>query len=57
MMIPEPWWSAGAEPGRAVKLGRRDSAMFIRKVPEPQRQRAMRAAKSAATASFGTMRS
>ena len=40
--MPAVWWSASVRPGSAVKLGNSDSARFIRKVPEPQRNSCMR---------------
>ncbi len=55
MMMPDVWWSATLLPGSAVKLGRPESATFIRKVPEPQRQLRMRRKTSAESAPSATM--
>ena len=50
MMIPAVRWSPS--PGSTEKSGSRDSATFMRKVPEPQRQWRMRSAVAAGTAAL-----
>ena len=53
-MMPAVRCSPG--PGSTLKSGNRDSATFMRKVPEPQRQLAIRSRVAGGTASAGSRR-
>ena len=53
-MIPAPWCSAAARPGRQEKLGSSESARFMRNTPEALRHEAMRAQKSAGSKAGST---
>ena len=56
MMMPAVWWSATLAARQRREARQAESATFIRKVPEPQRQLRMRRRKSAASAPSGDHR-